>query len=104
DIVAGLRVFAQLSGKKYPQATFIYPDVVGSQLLRSAKKMGLSQENPEFNTIMRGLQAIMSIQRHNRDAAYYGKSVRPRHKERILFRWILDGAQYCVIFGDLHVS
>ena len=43
------------------------------------------------------------LQRQNADAAYYGKSVSTKDKDRILFRWQLETAEYQVIFGDLAV-
>jgi len=33
--------------------------------------------------------------------AYYGKTVNPADKDKVLFRWRLDSGEYRVIFGDL---
>jgi hypothetical protein len=36
-----------------------------------------------------------------RDVAYYGKTVGPKDKDKVLLRWKLDDDRYEVIFGDL---
>ena len=38
------------------------------------------------------------------DAAYYGKTVGPNDKDKVLLRWKLNDTQYRVIFGDLRIE
>jgi outer membrane lipoprotein-sorting protein len=40
----------------------------------------------------------------NSDAAYYGKTVKPGDKEKVLLRWKLDDGHYEVIYGDLRIE
>jgi hypothetical protein len=44
------------------------------------------------------------IRTYNPDAAYYGKTVGPSDKDKVLFRWKLDDGRYQVIFGDLRAE
>jgi hypothetical protein len=55
-----------------------------------------------FQQATGGFAAMTLIFRHNPDAAYYGKTVSPNDKDKVLFRWRLDDGRYEVIFGDLH--
>jgi hypothetical protein len=48
-----------------------------------------------------GFAAMTLIFRHNPDAAYYGKTVGPNNKDKVLFRWRLDDGRYEILFGDL---
>jgi hypothetical protein len=36
--------------------------------------------------------------------AYYGKTVGPQDKDKVLLRWKLDDGRYEVIFGDLRAE
>jgi hypothetical protein len=47
------------------------------------------------------LWTLAYIQGRNPDAAYYGKTVGPKDKDKVLFRWKLGDGKYEVIFGDL---
>lgn len=47
---------------------------------------------------------IGEIQEYNPDAAYYGKTVRPKDKDKVPLRWKLDDGRYQIIFGDLHTE
>jgi outer membrane lipoprotein-sorting protein len=62
-------------------------------------------ENENFKKIRRvaeGTYLIASLVEHiNPDAAYYGKTVKPGEKDKVLLRWKLDDGRYQVIFGDL---
>jgi hypothetical protein len=53
---------------------------------------------------MMGFAHINSILRDNADAAYYGKTVGPNDKDKVLLRWKLDDGKYQVVFGDLHAE
>jgi hypothetical protein len=47
---------------------------------------------------------IAYILTKNPDAAYYGKTVGPKDKDKVLMRWKLDDGRYQVIFGDLRAE
>jgi hypothetical protein len=52
----------------------------------------------------RGLDPIGKLQSYNPDYAYYGKTVGPNDKNKVLLRWKLDNGKYQVIFGDLRAE
>ena len=54
--------------------------------------------------VFAGLQEVLSILARNRDAAYYGKTIGPKDKDKVLLRWKLDDGRYEVIFGDLRAE
>ena len=49
----------------------------------------------------KGFQQINSIRDHCPNYAYYGKTVGPNDKDKVLLRWKLDDGRYEVIYGDL---
>ncbi len=113
-IVTGLKIYAKYCGGKYPQARMVYGDVTGDELCKAA---GLSSfrkpapeeelERPEYAECLRaqrGLGWINTIQRHNPDAVWNGKTVGPEDKDKVLFRWKLEDGRYRVIFGDLRAE
>src|SRR5262245_37034500 len=51
-----------------------------------------------------GFAHMNTIQRHNPDAAYHGKTVGPDDKDRVLFRWKQPDGDYRVIYGDLRAE
>jgi hypothetical protein len=53
---------------------------------------------------MMGFAHINSILRDNADAAYYGKTVGPNDKDKVLLRWKLVDGKYQVVFGELHAE
>jgi hypothetical protein len=53
---------------------------------------------------MMGFAHINSILRDNADAAYYGKSVGPNDKDKVVLRWKLDDGKYQVVFSDLYAE
>ena len=48
-----------------------------------------------------GFAVFNRVLQANPDAAYYGKTVSPNNKNKVLLRWKLDDGKYKVIFGDL---
>jgi len=110
QITKALRIYAEASGGFYPRVkTFVLWGVVFDDL---CKKLGLAdwptQEdikkggNPaKAANARKGLSQIDWIQKKNPDAAYYGKTVGPKDKDKVLLRWKLDDGRYEVILGDL---
>lgn len=113
-IVKGLKTFAKYNGGKYPQVKMVYGDVTSDALYKAAGFPGIHERltaaqnrSPEYLECLQastGFAWINTIQRHNPDSAYYGKTVGPEDKDKVLFRWKLEDGTYQVIYGDLHAE
>lgn len=113
-IVTGLKTYAKYCGGKYPQARMVYGDVTGDELCKAAGVSSFRKpapkeeiERPEYAECLRavpGFGWINTIQRHNPDAVWNGKTVGPDDKDKVLFRWKLEDGQYRVIYGDLRAE
>ena len=57
---------------------------------------------PKLQKAWAGFEQTVDIFQYKPDAAYYGKTVGPSDKDKVLLRWKLDDGRYEVIFGDLH--
>jgi hypothetical protein len=111
EIVRALKTYAQYCGGKYPQVRTVYGDVAQADLRRS---LGISWpptkedlENGGYDRVMaanNGFAWMTTLQRHNADCAYYGKTVGPQDKDKVLFRWKLLTGEYRVIYGDLRAE
>jgi hypothetical protein len=83
----------------------VYGDVICNEL---TKLLGI-QEPPrtrdekvaKVQQATAGFAAMSLIFRYNSDAAYYGRTVGPKDKDKVLFRWKLEDGRHEVIFGDL---
>ena len=51
-----------------------------------------------------GFDQILHLDTYNPDYVYYGKTVGPNDKDKVLLRWKLDDGRYEVIFGDLRAE
>ena len=51
-----------------------------------------------------GYLQLWAIIEAHRDFTYYGNTVGPKDKDKVLLRWKLDDGQYEVIFGDLRAE
>jgi outer membrane lipoprotein-sorting protein len=113
-IVKALRVYAKYCGGKYPQVKIVYGDVTSGRLFKAAglsdphkvapREEELTDEYAECSPVRYGFAVLNTIQRHNPDAAYYGKMVGPNDKDKVLFRWKRADSNYQVIFGDLRAE
>jgi outer membrane lipoprotein-sorting protein len=116
-IISALRKYAELSGGHYPQANRIY----GDQIMFEVRKMMGKEVYPtpeqrkdkdymkeymkeyfKKQEVSFGFGDMTRLQSYNPNAAYYGKSVGPKDKDKVLFRWKLDDGNYAIIYGDLH--
>jgi outer membrane lipoprotein-sorting protein len=109
--VPGLRLFAELSGGRYPSD--LSPIATGREL---GDLMKAQAENPETNirpqqpdmqkildvTMLGTFASVMAQQ--DRDLAYYGATVTAADVDKVLLRWRLQGGNYRVIFGDLRIE
>jgi len=111
-IVEALKLYAELSGGHYPRHRVVYGDVMQDEMRRMAGFTGLPQDKEQLRKRLqderwriqratRGAATISTILRDNPDAAYYGLTVGPDDKEKILLRWKLPDGHYQVIYGDL---
>jgi outer membrane lipoprotein-sorting protein len=110
-ITEGLRLYAELTGGRYPHVKKVEARVAREELFKmygiEVRPGRVSEElvrNEKFRKILRcflGLSHISHTQMSNPDAAYYGKTVGPSDKDKVLLRWKLDDGKYEVIFGDL---
>ena len=57
-----------------------------------------------YSKAVEGFHFCYLLQTANSDFAYYGQTVTPKDKEKVLLRWKLDNGQYEVIFGDLRAE
>ena len=113
-ITEALRIYAKASEGHYPREKSVNQHNVGYDL---CKLLGVDASWPskwptkeagghagEAATAFYGFDKINEIQLHNSDAAYYGKTVGPKDKDKVLLRWKLDDGRYGVIFGDLRAE
>jgi hypothetical protein len=105
DIIESLKIYAQASGGRYPANSVSYLDTTDDlcRLLGLRERPGGKKEGSAGKAAkaMAGFEQIGDIQAYNPDAAYYGKTVGPKDKDKVLLRWKLDDGRYEVIFGDL---
>ncbi|HJT33794.1 MAG TPA: hypothetical protein VJ783_17235 [Pirellulales bacterium] len=110
DVTEALKYYAEVMGGHYPRVKMVYGDVTMNELW---KKLGIdtrhmTPEQIKSDAYVKGLKAIKGfaqingILRDNADAAYYGKTVGPDDKDKVLLRWKLDDGGYHVVYGDLH--
>jgi outer membrane lipoprotein-sorting protein len=112
-----LRLYVELTGgRDYPPASTM-PEVEATHkgLFKAfgfkwppnanASDVKQSEKFRKIDRAIGGLAGIaLLVQFQNPDAAYYGKTVTPRDKDRVLLRWKLDDGRYEVIFGDLRAE
>lgn len=112
QVVDALTIYSKLTGGHYPQVRMVYGDTTRNEVVKqlgiawppkSVDQMKEAKYTKAFKAA-RGFAEINVIQRDNPDAAYYGKTVRPKDKDKVLLRWKLDDGRYQVIFGDLHAE
>jgi outer membrane lipoprotein-sorting protein len=112
-IVKALKVYARYCGK-YPPAKIVYGDVTSRRLFKAAglsdphkvapREEQLTETYAECSPVRYGFAVINSIQQHNPDAVYHGKTVGPDNKGKVLFRWKRADGDYQVLFGDLRAE
>ena len=110
-IVTGLRSSTEFFDGHYPRVTTVYPGVLSDEM---RKKMGMrgsgsmgqirSRQHDRLLKAETGFTGLYGILLETPDAAYFGKTVGPRDKNKVLVRWPLDGGKYQVIYGDLHTD
>jgi hypothetical protein len=111
QITEALRAYAEESDGRYPREKRVYT-ITGYTL---SKRLGVDiskqpttkddvENTRKYVKVMEGFLRISNIHDYNSDAAYYGKTVGPNDKDKVLLRWKLDDGRYEVIFGDLRAE
>jgi outer membrane lipoprotein-sorting protein len=112
QITEALRIYSKTCGGHYPRANNWQSTAVRdlSEMLAAKGEEWVMTENGvksidgKYEKLIEGTQQYGSIQSYNPDAAYYGKTVEPGDKDKVLLRWKLDDGKYAIIFGDLHTE
>jgi hypothetical protein len=107
-ITKALGIFAEFSGGHYPRVKMVYGDVTRDELIRlsgvewppNPQQMRDKKVRKIYDSAQ-GFAWLNGILRDNADASYYGKTVGPDDKDKVLLRWKQDDGLYTVIFGDL---
>jgi len=92
DIVHQLKAAGELFAGHYPETTEV------------GRRMSWIDKSGKVKETRFGLPEIAHILTTNPDAAYYGKTVGPKDKDKVLLRWKLDDGRYEVIFGNLRAE
>jgi outer membrane lipoprotein-sorting protein len=112
-ITRAMKICAEVFGGCYPAT---HGDLVRAVFGEVKAKLisGNSQQPAKMNTakapealqheVRTGLREVLSIRAYNPDPAYYGQTVGPKDKDKVLLRWKLDDGRYEVIFGDLRAE
>jgi hypothetical protein len=104
-IADALRIYAEVSGGRYPARKRDYQLDAGYELY--TMMVGPTKAEPamaklkELFKAKAGFSEIDHIVWYSADAAYYGNTVGPKDKDKVLLRWKLDDGKYEAIFGDL---
>ncbi len=101
QITTSLKIYAEASGGHYPQVETIDLCKTIGDLCTILSVPLIWPGNETTVKAVEGFGELEEIQSHNTDASYYGQTVGPKDKDKVLLRWKLDDGRYEVIFGDL---
>jgi hypothetical protein len=109
EITLALRTYAELCGGRYPNVTRMFAEPVRDEMYKAAgiaypgtpEQMLHDKQYRRVFDAGQGFAVFNRVFRYNPDVAYYGKTVGPNDKDKVLLRWKLDDGRYQVIFGDL---
>ena len=108
QIIDSLKIYAEASGGRYPPKR-----AFGDAFEDLCKMLGLAELPSHRETegtagkavrADKGFDQIANLASFNPEYAYYGKTVGPNDKDKVLLRWKLDDGRYEVIFGDLRAE
>ncbi len=111
-ITLALKTYAELCGGHYPHIARTFGEPVrdemykaaGGTLPLTAEQMMPGKPYHKVSGAFEGFQMFNRVLQSNPDTAYYGKTVGPKDKDKVLLRWKLDDGRYQVIFGDLRTE
>jgi hypothetical protein len=112
NIVAALRLYANLSGGKYPDLSKFDRDAIRRQMLENAGFTGTPRkewrDDPKYQQIdeaMPAFQRLANILLAKFHTGYYGDKVSSTDRDKVLFWWpARPGRGYVVLYGDLHAE
>ena len=107
-IAEALKIYAEASNGHYLK-TFISSERATEDVCKmlGLKKWPDGEEEGDAGKALKafkGFDQIGLIQWYKPDFAYYGKTVGPKDKDKVLLHWKLDDGRYEVIFGDLRAE
>ena len=111
-ITFALKTYAELCGRHYPHITRTFGEPVRDEMYRAAgvtlpltaEQMMPGKPYRKAFDAFQGFAVFNRVLQANPDVAYYGKTVGPKDKDKVLLRWKLDDGRYQVIFGDLRAE
>ncbi len=112
-VVKALRVFAKITGGRYPSSLDIMTAMseVQAAFLIERRKQGIPLEQEPTKEELSDILAIQgtcmyygSLMNEGKDVAYYGDRVTAEFPHAVLMRWKCCDDTYRVIFGDLSVQ
>jgi hypothetical protein len=106
QITQAVKFCAEMGGGGYPRTR---GDIARTSIAMDGWKLPMKVNSVEVTEtlrqdVSRGLGEIADVLIHDSDAAYYGQTVGPNDKDKVLLRWRLDDGRYEVIFGDLRAE
>ena len=104
-IIDAMQIYAEASGGHYPRRRVGVPtDDELVKMLGLAKRPSHRETEGKAGKYVRadkGFDQVGNLEVYNTGFAYYGNTVGPKDKNKVLLRWKLDDGRYQVIFGDL---
>jgi len=98
-VFTGLKLFAQMSGGKYPSSM---------SMMTIVKDLGQYMKDKHAESNQRDMMDIggaamfyATLVKEKKDAAYYGNKVTAADSNTVLMRWKISDNEYRVIYGDL---
>jgi hypothetical protein len=115
QIAVTLKLYAQLSRAHYPRITEFDDEAIREEMLKLAGFAGAPRDewkrDPTYNEIQKagvGLDWVARILRDKVNSGYYGATVAPQDKDKVLLWWWLAGPgsdhQFRVFYGDLRTE
>lgn len=108
SMAAALKLYAELSGGHYQRVKIVYGESIRDDMVEMAglkgqplSKMVTNETYEKIMDVSRGTATISMVLRDNEDAAYYGLTVGPKDKDKVLLRWKTGDNSYYVIYGNL---
>jgi outer membrane lipoprotein-sorting protein len=112
EITFALKTYAELCGGHYPHITRTFGEPVRDEMYKAAgfsypgtvEQMLHDKQYHKVRDAAGGFAGFNRILQANSDVAYFGKTVGPKDKDKVLLRWKLDDGRYQIIFGDLRAE
>lgn len=103
EIVEVLRLFLDIADGKYP--TSLNTMTVAQAIVPALKEKFPERPGPDVLARLMRIDRVgmmmTTLEREDRDPAYYGDKVSADSADAVLFRWKINDDTYRVVFGDL---